>query len=72
VGYTCRLKDRTLTASFAEAKQQDTPSAAALATVKAVYVGNLPASATEDKLKEVFAAHGTVSPGSNPRSLAIP
>jgi RNA recognition motif-containing protein len=28
---------------------------------KTIYVGNLPFSATEDEVREVFAAHGTVN-----------
>ena len=46
----CRLGDRTLTVSYAEPKQSEMNQD----QVKSVYVGNLPASAKEDTLREFF------------------
>lgn len=55
-----RLKDRQLLVSFTENKQEPGGAAGGQMHVKAVYVGNLPAGTTEEKLKETFSAHGTV------------
>ncbi|KAK9837452.1 hypothetical protein WJX81_003692 [Elliptochloris bilobata] len=54
-----KMKGRTLTVSYAEPRQidvqqQQQQQQMAPEPVKSVYVGNLPASATEAKLKEVF------------------
>eukprot|EP00884_Botryococcus_braunii_P004126 jgi/Botrbrau1/13714/Bobra.250_2s0011.1 len=54
-----RLKDRQVVVSFTDSKQD--ANAAAQSQVKSVYVGNLPAGVTEEKLRETFASHGTVS-----------
>ena len=58
-----RFGGRTLNVSLAEprAQEQGAPAATAAAQIKAIYVGNLPEGATEEKLKELFSAHGEVS-----------
>ena len=66
----CRLGDRTLTVSYAEPKQSEMNQD----QVKSVYVGNLPAGAKEDALKEFFVELnvGEVCFWSNQHTLSTP
>lgn len=53
----CRIKDRNVTITWAEPRKVDSDHE----RVRSVYVGNLPESATESKLKDIFKAYGNVS-----------
>lgn len=54
-----KLESSTPTVSWADSKTTADPSASA--QVKALYVKNLPSSATNEKLKELFERHGEVT-----------
>ncbi|GMH39473.1 hypothetical protein BSKO_07371 [Bryopsis sp. KO-2023] len=51
-----RLRERVLTVTWAEPKKVDSDQE----QVKSVYVGNLPESVTEAKLRDIFKAYGEV------------
>lgn len=53
----CRIKDRSVTVTWAEPRKMDADQE----KVKSVYIGNLPESATESKLKDIFKAYGDVA-----------
>ena len=58
------MGERQLTVAFAEPKQSE--MAPQTAQDKVLYVGSLPDSASEEKIREVFSVFGQVS---CPRSL---
>ena len=55
-----RMEGRTLTISYAEPKYSEEQAATPLKS-RAVYVGNLPPGASEDRVKELFTQYGEVS-----------
>lgn len=57
-----RFGGRPLTITFAEARAPREASAAPVAAgvVKSVFVGQLPETATDEKLKEIFSAYGAI------------
>ena len=54
------MEGRTLTISYAEPKYSEEQAATPLKS-RAVYVGNLPPGATEERVKELFTQYGEAS-----------
>lgn len=54
------MGERALTVSFAEPKQSEMAPQQG-AQDKVLYVGNLPESSTEEKVRELFSTYGEVS-----------